>query len=135
MISFWFGVLAVRPTLGIAHVPLERLGTHIILEVFDAPFALLNSTAAQLMALRAATTAGRLSVVGELTHQFPVMGASTLLLIEESHLSIHAWPERGYASVDLFTCGAAQPLPCTPFEPVRFSSSAGWVCASGGVRC
>lgn len=126
---------AVRAAaLGAVALPpptLERMGTHIILEVFDAPYALLNSTTAQLAALRAAAVAGGLSVVGELVHQFPVMGASTILLISESHLSIHAWPERGYASVDLFTCGAAQPLPCRQHEPARFGSDTGWACASG----
>eukprot|EP00900_Chrysochromulina_parva_P015031 jgi/Chrpa1/23529/Chrysochromulina_OHIO_Genome00000700-RA len=111
--------------------PLERLGTHIILEVIDAPFALLNSSTKQLAALQAAAIAGGLTIVGQLVHQFPIMGASTILLISESHLSIHAWPERGYASVDLFTCGPAQLLPCRQHEPAHFESGAGWTCASG----
>jgi S-adenosylmethionine/arginine decarboxylase-like enzyme len=72
--------------------PLERLGTHIILEVIDAPFALLNSSTKQLAALQAAAIAGGLTIVGQLVHQFPIMGASTILLISESHLSIHVWP-------------------------------------------
>lgn len=119
------------PDAPIEFPPLERLGTHIILEVIDAPFALLNSSTKQLAALQAAAIAGGLTIVGQLVHQFPIMGASTILLISESHLSIHAWPERGYASVDLFTCGPAQPLPCRQHEPARFESGAGWTCASG----
>lgn len=108
----------------------ERLGTHILLEVFDAPFTQLNSTVSQLTALQAAVAAGGLTVVGELSHQFPVMGASAILLISESHLSIHAWPERGYAAVDLFTCGAAEPLPCSEREPISFGDD-GWRCSNG----
>ena len=119
------------PDAPIEFPPLERLGTHIILEVIDAPFALLNSSTKQLAALQAAAIAGGLTIVGQLVHQFPIMGASTILLISESHLSIHAWPERGYASVDLFTCGPAQLLPCRQHEPARFESGAGWTCASG----
>ena len=111
-------------------VAIERLGTHIILEVFDAPFALLNSTAVQLQALHEAVSSAGMTVVGELAHQFPVVGASSVLLISESHLSIHAWPERGYASVDLFTCGEAEELPCRAHEPVQYFQGT-WRCANG----
>ena len=126
---------AVIPTWAMAPSPsaaIERLGTHIFLEIFDAPFATLNSSHAVTLALRAATTAGGLTVVGELTHSFPVQGVSALLLISESHLSIHAWPERGYAAVDLFTCGEAERLPCKAREPIHYGSNrAGWMCDGG----
>lgn len=115
-------------------VEVERMGTHVFVELFDAPFAQLNSSTSVVSALRAAVAAGGLTVVGELVHEFPVMGISALLLISESHLSIHTWPERGYAAVDLFTCGEATPLPCRPHEPVHFrGSEQGWYCADGSL--
>jgi S-adenosylmethionine decarboxylase proenzyme len=122
------GVDGGAPATGVT----ERMGTHVLLEVHSAPFAVLNSSASVLAALYAAVAAGGLTVVGELVHEFPVQGCSAVLMISESHLSIHTWPERGYAAVDLFTCGAASPLPCAPREPVRFTGAhAGWRCASG----
>jgi S-adenosylmethionine decarboxylase proenzyme len=45
-----------------------------------------------------------LTVVQEVTHQFSPHGVSCVLVLAESHLSIHTWPEHGYVAVDLFTC-------------------------------
>jgi hypothetical protein len=58
-----------------------RLGTHILLEVTAAPFERLNSSQMVLAAMHAAIEAGGLTVVGELAHQFPVMGFSAVLMI------------------------------------------------------
>ena len=44
-------------------------------------------------------------VVGEAFHQFDPFGVSGVLLIAESHFSIHTWPEDGFVGVDVFTCG------------------------------
>jgi S-adenosylmethionine decarboxylase proenzyme len=43
-------------------------------------------------------------------HKFEPQGVTGLLLIAESHLSVHTWPEHGYAAVDLYTCGSTEPL-------------------------
>lgn len=45
------------------------------------------------------------SIVESVFHQFNPWGVSGVVVIEESHLTIHTWPEYGYAAVDLFTCG------------------------------
>ena len=45
------------------------------------------------------------------THRFAPHGVTGVVIIAESHLSIHTWPEAGYASVDFFTCGKSDPLP------------------------
>ncbi len=45
------------------------------------------------------------TVVGEAFHQFEPFGVSGVLLIAESHVSIHTWPEDGFVGVDIFTCG------------------------------
>lgn len=121
-----------RSTMSIS----SRMGTHVLLEVHNAPFAVLNNSASVLAALYAAADAGGLTVVGQMVHEFPVQGCSAVLMISESHLSIHTWPEHGYASVDLFTCGAVSPLPCSPHEPMFFrrphdSGLEGWCCTNG----
>ena len=60
--------------------------------------------------LRAAEDLGA-HVVGESFHQFSPQGVTGILSIAESHISIHTWPEFGYAAADIFTCGSSfQPL-------------------------
>jgi len=50
------------------------------------------------------------TVMGESFHYFSPQGVSGVVIIAESHLSIHTWPEYGYAAADIFTCGdAVQP--------------------------
>lgn len=44
-------------------------------------------------------------VLGDSFHRFSPQGVSGVVIIAESHLSIHTWPEHGYAAVDIFTCG------------------------------
>ncbi len=43
--------------------------------------------------------------VGETFHQFEPRGVTGVILLSESHFSIHTWPERNFAAVDIFTCG------------------------------
>jgi S-adenosylmethionine decarboxylase len=54
--------------------------------------------------LRAATKA-KATVLGNSFHKFTPQGVSGVVVIAESHLSVHTWPELGYAAVDIFTCG------------------------------
>lgn len=55
--------------------------------------------------LAAATEAGA-TVLGDSFHQFSPQGVSGVVIIAESHLTIHTWPEYRYAAVDVFTCGS-----------------------------
>jgi S-adenosylmethionine decarboxylase proenzyme len=59
--------------------------------------------------LNEAARAARTKVVGSVFRPFTPQGVSGVVVIEESHLSIHTWPEHGYASVDFFTCGQGVP--------------------------
>ena len=113
--------MAPQPTLKL------KLGTHAFVELDAAPFALLNDSAAVMSTLRSAADAGGLTVVSEQLHEFPVMGVSAVLLVSESHLSIHTWPEHGAAAVDLFTCGEAV-LPCEPSAAAEYDAERGWAC-------
>jgi len=54
--------------------------------------------------LEAASTSG-CTIIGTIFHSFPVQGVSGVVVIEESHLSIHSWPELEFAAIDAFTCG------------------------------
>jgi len=69
---------------------------------------LLNDIPVTGELLRRLATLGDLTVLGHLEHKFHPQGVTALLLVSESHLSIHTWPERGYAVVDVVSCKALQ---------------------------
>ena len=60
-------------------------------------------------ALQEATRAGNATLIRSFVHRFSPHGLTALALIAESHVALHTWPEYGYASVDVFTCGDADP--------------------------
>ena len=62
----------------------------------------------------AAVSAGA-TIVQENFHKYAPVGVSGVVVIQESHLTIHTWPECGYAAVDLFTCGT-NVRPWTAFD-------------------
>lgn len=55
--------------------------------------------------LRAAQEVGA-TVLGDTFHRFQPHGVSGVVVIAESHLSVHTWPEHAYAAVDIFSCSA-----------------------------
>jgi len=85
---------------------LNVLGLHLLLELRDCNSGLLDDlNHIRLAMLRAAQDAGA-HVIGESFHQFSPQGVTGILAIAESHISIHTWPEYGYAAADIFTCGS-----------------------------
>jgi S-adenosylmethionine decarboxylase proenzyme len=56
-----------------------------------------------------AATAARTNIVASVFQPFEPQGVTGVVVVEESHLSIHTWPECGYAAVDFFTCGESMP--------------------------
>ncbi|HET6201995.1 MAG TPA: adenosylmethionine decarboxylase [Planctomycetota bacterium] len=82
-------------------------GVHWLLDFEGCPFEALDRAEGLRAALLAAAESAGATVLGERFHQFEPHGASGVVLIGESHLSIHTWPERGFAAADLFTCASA----------------------------
>lgn len=84
---------------------MEALGKHAIFDFFDCRCNFLDS-ADQLKAImtEAAIVTGA-NVIEAFFHKFNPYGVSGTVIISESHLSIHTWPELGFASIDVFTCG------------------------------
>ena len=83
----------------------KELGRHIILELYDCPELVLNDLPLLESNLRGAAEAMGASVVTSSFHQFSPYGDSGVVIIQESHLTIHTWPEYRYAAIDIFTCG------------------------------
>lgn len=84
---------------------MNALGKHLLLELKDCDKEVLNDISfLKSVLLTAADEAGAI-VLGESFHRFNPHGVSGVVIISESHLCIHTWPEHGYAAVDIFTCG------------------------------
>lgn len=84
------------------------VGHHILLDLHGA----IAPTAAYAgSVLRLAAQLSRATVLHEHFHTFANGGVSGVLMLAESHISIHTWPERGFVAVDVFMCGACDPWP------------------------
>lgn len=84
-------------------------GAHLLVEYLGCTPALLDDAVGLERSLREAAEAIGARVVTAAFHRFAPHGVTGFLLLEESHLSIHTWPERGYAAVDLYSCGSTFP--------------------------
>lgn len=82
-----------------------RLGTHYILEACDADSNLLNDKDYIMASLREAINQSNATLMDEISVEFTPQGITAVCLLSESHLSIHTWPEKHYAAIDIFTCG------------------------------
>ena len=85
---------------------MAALGTHSILELYDCPRELLDDEFQVREFIREAATKARCTVLGEVSQSFEPHGVTVIVLLAESHISAHTWPEAGYAAIDVFTCGA-----------------------------
>ena len=77
------------------------------MELKDCNREVLNDEAFLKGALREAADECGATVLGESFHRFSPQGVSGVLVIAESHLFIHTWPEHGYVAADIFTCGSS----------------------------
>jgi S-adenosylmethionine decarboxylase len=86
---------------------LNALGRHILVELHDCDREALNNLGLiREVMLKAAIDCGAV-ILGESFHRFSPQGVSGVVVIAESHISIHTWPEYGYAAADVFTCGTS----------------------------
>ncbi|MEW5922100.1 MAG: adenosylmethionine decarboxylase [Bacillota bacterium] len=85
---------------------MRALGRHVLAELYGcAPDILDDTTKIEEAMVNAALEAGA-EIREVIFHEFCPQGVSGVVVISESHLAIHTWPEYGYAAVDVFTCGS-----------------------------
>ena len=82
------------------------VGRHLLVELYECDSKVLNSVDDIRRALIDAAIASNSIVINHSFHKFKPYGVSGYVLVAESHISIHTWPEYGYAAVDVFTCGS-----------------------------
>jgi len=84
---------------------MNSLGRHVLVEFFGCSAEILNDVPViETSMVEAASEAGA-TIISSVFHHFSPFGVSGVVVIQESHLAIHTWPEYRYAAVDLFTCG------------------------------
>ena len=88
---------------------MKTIGRHLIAEYYDCDAHVLDDVDMVRTAMLDAATAVGATILGEAFHEFDPHGVSGTVVIAESHLSIHTWPENGYVAVDIYTCGGLDP--------------------------
>ncbi|HDZ62590.1 MAG TPA: adenosylmethionine decarboxylase [Nitrospirae bacterium] len=81
------------------------LGTHLLVELKECSAKILSNLEEVQNILVTAAKIADATIVEVAFHEFSPFGISGMVVIAESHLSIHTWPEYEYAAVDIFTCG------------------------------
>lgn len=84
---------------------IEQLGRHIMVEYYNCDKEILNNYEKIEKYMVQAAKEAKATIVTSTFHMFNPWGVSGAVIIQESHLTIHTWPEYNYAAVDLFTCG------------------------------
>lgn len=99
------------------------LGTHLLVELKDCNPKILRDINKVKEALVSAAKEAKATIIDVSFHEFTPFGVSGMVVIAESHLSIHTWPEYSYAAVDIFTCGdVIKPDVAARFLIERFES-------------
>jgi S-adenosylmethionine decarboxylase len=95
-------------------------GVHLIVDLHGAKR--LNDIEHIEATLRRCVEAARATLLHIHLHHFQPSGVSGVAVLAESHISIHTWPEAGYAALDVFMCGSAEPDKCIPVLREAFSA-------------
>ena len=88
---------------------MKALGQHLLIELYGCDRGILDDLEHIRHSLVHAADLVSATIIDVVAHKFEPCGVTVVVAIMESHLSVHTWPEYGYAAVDVFTCGA-EPL-------------------------
>ena len=101
----WLG----QDEIGLPSDPTEipSLGSHLLIELYGCIEEALRHEGQVGDAMRKAAINSKATVVAQSFHEFKPFGVSGAVIIQESHYTIHTWPEHRYAAVDLFYCGGS----------------------------
>ena len=95
-------------------------GVHLIVDLYEAQH--LDDIDHIEATLRRCVQAASATLLHIHLHHFQPNGVSGVAVLAESHISIHTWPEAGYAALDVFMCGSANPDACIPVLREAFSA-------------
>lgn len=85
------------------------MGQHLLLEVYDVDFALLNDSISLQKAMESGIERAKMTILNIFSHSFTPQGCTVVIALAESHVSCHTWPENGCIAIDVYTCGTKNP--------------------------
>jgi len=81
------------------------IGMHVVLDLYECDPQILDDIEKIEEILTEAAEVANATVIDKRFHKFSPQGVSGVVVVSESHIAIHTWPEHGYAAVDVYTCG------------------------------
>lgn len=85
------------------------MGRHLLLEIYNVNFNLLNDLTPLLKVVIDGILKANMTILNTYTHLFEPQGLTIVICLEESHVSIHTFPEHRCVSIDSYTCGKGNP--------------------------
>jgi S-adenosylmethionine decarboxylase len=83
----------------------STFGRHVVVDVWGVPFHHLNDVNGLESLLKQAAASSGATILSTQSKSFAPQGVTVLIMLSESHLSIHTYPEAGFAAIDCYTCG------------------------------
>jgi S-adenosylmethionine decarboxylase len=85
------------------------MGRHLLLEVYDVKFNLLNDSNSLENAMKEGIERAGMTILNIFSHCFIPQGCTIVIALSESHVSCHTWPENECIAIDVYTCGPGNP--------------------------
>lgn len=85
------------------------MGKHLILEVYDVNYDLLNTINPLADVMEEGIQRAKMTILNKFTHQFEPHGLTLIFSLAESHVSVHTFPEMNSLTADAYTCGEGNP--------------------------
>lgn len=85
------------------------MGNHLLLEVYDINFNLLNDVISLQEIMEKGIERAGMTILNIFSHRFTPQGCTIVIALSESHVSCHTWPEKGCIAIDVYTCGEKNP--------------------------
>ena len=101
----WHESYKLNDTETLHAISSQNIGRHCILELYQCDHEKLNDEAFIRTTITSSAKIAGATLINLVTHSFKPQGVTGLALLAESHISVHTWPEIGYAAIDVFTCG------------------------------
>ncbi len=95
----------MKTTAALRRKQMDALGQHILVEFLGCDPDVLNEVTTMEKGMLEAADRSNATIINSSFHYFSPYGVSGVVVVQESHLAVHTWPEYQYAAVDLFTCG------------------------------
>ena len=88
----------------------KEFGKHYLVEFIDCDASKIKKVKDVKPVLIKAAKVSQATIVKYFFHQYKPFGVTGIILIAESHFSVHTWPENNYVTFDILTCGKMKPM-------------------------